>query len=134
LLNRKIESDLLPVAEQTNTGIVAFSPLAQGLLSRKYLDGVPENSRAAKLWTPEQRERITPTVREQVRRLIEIAEARGQSLPQMAIAWILRRPEITTVLVGASDLNQITENVKALKNIHFSPEELKQIGSIAPAG
>jgi L-glyceraldehyde 3-phosphate reductase len=134
LLNRKIESDLLPSIQQTQTGVVAFSPLAQGLLSRKYLDGVPEGSRAAKIWTQEQKDRFTPQLREAVRRLIEIAEARGQSLPQMAIAWILRRPEVTSVLVGASNINQVTENVEALENLQFSPEELQQIDAIVPAG
>jgi L-glyceraldehyde 3-phosphate reductase len=134
LLNRRIESDLLPSIQHTGTGVVAFSPLAQGLLSQKYLEGVPDSSRAAKLWTQEQRERITPDVREKVRRLIEVAAARGQTLPQMAIAWILRRPEITTVLIGASSMAQITENAKTLENLHFSPEELQGIDAIVPAG
>lgn len=132
LLNRKIESDLLPSVQHTSTGIVAFSPLAQGLLSDKYLTGFPEGSRAAKIWTQEQRERITPVLREVIGRLNHIAKTRGQTLPQMAIAWILRRPEITTVLIGASDLNQITENVRALEKLQFSAEELQQIDAISP--
>ena len=132
LLNRRIESDLLPAVHQTDTGVVAFSPLAQGLLSEKYLDGFPEGSRAAKLWTQEQRERITPVLREVIRKLIEIARGRGQSLPQMAIAWILRRPEITTILIGASDMHQIVENVKALEKLEFSAEELQAIDAICP--
>lgn len=130
LFNRRIESDLLPSIQHTRTGVVAFSPLAQGLLSEKYLDGFPESSRAAKIWTQEQRERITPVLRDVIRRLVELARARGQTLPQMAIAWILRRPEITTVLIGASDPNQIIENVKALENLQFSAEELRQIDEI----
>jgi len=132
LLNRRIEFDLLPSAQQTGTGVVAFSPLAQGLLSEKYLNGFPAGSRAAKIWTEEQRERITPVLRDIVGRLNNIARNRGQTLPQMAIAWILRRPEITTVLVGASDMQQVVENVKALEKLQFSSEELQQIDAICP--
>jgi L-glyceraldehyde 3-phosphate reductase len=132
LLNRRVESDLLPAVQRTGVGMVAFSPLAQGLLSEKYLNGFPDGSRAAKIWTPEQRDRITPVLRDVVGKLVEIARARGQTLPQMAIAWILRRPEVTTVLIGASDMNQITENVKALEKLQFSPEELQAIDRICP--
>ena len=132
LLNRRIESDLLPSVHHTSTGVVAFSPLAQGLLSEKYLEGFPEGSRAAKIWTQEQRERITPVLRTVIRSLNEIAKVRGQTLPQMAIAWILRRPEITSVLIGASDLNQIAENVRALEKLEFSPEEIQRIDAISP--
>jgi L-glyceraldehyde 3-phosphate reductase len=132
LLNRRIESDLLPSAQQTGTGVVAFSPLGQGLLSEKYLNGFPEGSRAAKIWTQEQRERITPVLRNVIGRLNSIARTRGQTLPQMAIAWILRRPEIITVLIGASDIQQIVENVKALEKLQFSAEELQMIDAICP--
>jgi L-glyceraldehyde 3-phosphate reductase len=134
LLNRKIESDLLPSARHTGTGVVAFSPLAQGLLSEKYLEGIPEGSRAAKIWGPQQRERITPILRDLIRKLNQLANARGQTLPQMAIAWILRRPEITSVLIGASDIHQIEENVKALEKLQFSLEELQQIDAITLPG
>jgi L-glyceraldehyde 3-phosphate reductase len=132
LFNRKIESDLLGSVRHTETGLIAFSPLAQGLLSEKYLDGFPEGSRAAKTWTAEQRDRVTPALRERIRKLNAIAQARGQTLPQMAIAWILRLPEITSVLVGASDLNQIKENVKALENLNFSWEEFSHIDALCP--
>ncbi|MFL6515482.1 MAG: aldo/keto reductase [Chthoniobacterales bacterium] len=130
LLNRRVESDLLPSVHHAGTGVVTFSPLAQGLLSEKYLEGVPEGSRAAKIWTEEQRQRITPALRDVVRKLNQLARARGQTLPQMAIAWILRRPEVTSVLIGASDVNQIAENVRALDKLQFSPEELQQIDVI----
>lgn len=130
LLNRRVEADLLPVVRQAGTGVVAFSPLGQGVLSEKYLNGFPEKSRAAKIWTEEQRDRITPVLRDVIGRLLELARARRQTLPQMAIAWILRRPEITTVLIGASDMQQIVENVKALENLQFSPEELQAIEAI----
>jgi L-glyceraldehyde 3-phosphate reductase len=132
LLNRKLESELFPSIQQTKTGVVAFSPLAQGLLSEKYLEGFPEGSRAAKIWTQEQRARITPALLDAIRKLNVIAKVRGQTLPQMAIAWILRRPEVTSVLIGASDMNQITENVKALEKLQFGPEELQQIDAISP--
>jgi L-glyceraldehyde 3-phosphate reductase len=130
LLNRRIESDLLSAVRHAETGLIAFSPLAQGLLSEKYLEGIPEGSRATQTWTAEQRDRITPALRDRVRRLNGLAKARGQTLPQMAIGWILRLPEITSVLIGASDLSQIKENVKALERLEFSPEELQQIDAI----
>jgi L-glyceraldehyde 3-phosphate reductase len=127
LFNRRIELDVLPASLKTNTGVVAFSPLAQGLLSEKYLHGFPEESRAAKMWTPAQREIVGPAVRQRILQLSQVAKARGQTLPQMALSWILRRPEITTALIGASDVTQVEENVKALENLTFSPEELGSI-------
>jgi L-glyceraldehyde 3-phosphate reductase len=133
LLNRRVETELLSSARQAGTGVVAFSPLAQGLLSEKYLKGIPEESRAAKMWTPEQRAIVGPAAMQRVAKLNEIAKARGQTLPQMAIAWILRRPEITSVLIGASDVQQIEENVKALENVQFSEEELRKIDELCPA-
>jgi L-glyceraldehyde 3-phosphate reductase len=133
LLNRRIESELLSCARQFGAGVVAFSPLAQGLLSEKYLDGIPDESRAAKMWTPEQRAIVGPAVMERVAKLNEIAKARGQTLPQMAIAWLLRRPEIISVLTGASQVEQVKENVRALENLQFSPEELSSIDKLCPA-
>jgi L-glyceraldehyde 3-phosphate reductase len=130
LLNRRIESDLFPSVQHAGTGVVAFSPLAQGLLSEKYLEGFPEGSRAAKIWTEEQRQRVTPVLREVIRKLNQVAKSRGQTLPQMAVAWVLRRPEVTSVLIGASEMNQIAENVRALDKLQFSPEELQEIDAI----
>ena len=127
LLNRRIESGLLGSARQVGAGVIAFSPLAQGLLSEKYLTGFPEESRAIKMWSAEQREKLTPVLWEKIRRLNDIARLRGQTLPQMALAWVLRQPEITSALIGASDVSQIDENIKALDNLAFSPEELRQI-------
>jgi L-glyceraldehyde 3-phosphate reductase len=133
LLNRRIESELLSCARQFGAGVVAFSPLAQGLLSEKYFNGFPDESRAAKMWTPEQRAIVGPAVMQKVAKLNEIAKARGQTLPQMAIAWLLRRPEIISVLTGASQVEQVKENVRALENLQFSPEELSSIDKLCPA-
>lgn len=130
LLNRQVETELFPCVRTTGIGVIAFSPLAQGLLSEKYLEGFPEGSRAAKTWTAEQRQRITPVFREKIRKLTEIAKARGQTLPQMALAWVLRRPEITSALIGASAVDQIEENVKVLENLKFAPEELSNIDKV----
>lgn len=131
LLDRRIESDLLPSARITGTGVIAFSPLAQGLLTEKYLAGFfPEESRAIKTWTAEQRERLTPALWEKIGQLNDIAKARGQTLPQMALAWVLRFREIASVLIGASAVEQIEENVKAIENLKFSPEELSQINQV----
>jgi L-glyceraldehyde 3-phosphate reductase len=133
LLNRRIEFELLSCARQFGAGVVAFSPLAQGLLSEKYFNGFPDESRAAKMWTPEQRTIVGPAVMQRVAKLNEIAKARGQTLPQMAIAWLLRRPEIASVLTGASQVEQVKENVRALENLQFSPEELSNIDKLCPA-
>jgi L-glyceraldehyde 3-phosphate reductase len=130
LFNRRIEGDLIPAVRNLGTGLVTFSPLAQGLLSEKYLGGVPEESRAARMWTAEQREAVGPELRARIGRLNEVAKARGQTLPQMALAWVLRRPEVTSALIGASDIAQIEENVKALQNLSFAEEELSRIDQI----
>jgi L-glyceraldehyde 3-phosphate reductase len=82
------------------------------------------------MWTPEQRAMVGPAVKHKISSFNEIARARGQTLPQMALAWILRRPEVTSVLIGASDVSQVEENVKALANLNFSDEELRQIDQI----
>ncbi len=132
LFKRGLETDLLPVAGRAGVGVIAFSPLAQGLISEKYLAGIPEDSRAARMWTDEQRAILGPELRTRISRLVEIAQARGQTLPQMALAWVLRHSEITTVLIGASDVAQIRENVKALENLHFSNDELWRLGEICP--
>jgi len=130
LLNRRIEPELLPSARRLGAGVVAFSPLAQGLLSEKYLKGIPDDSRVGRTWTPEQRAIVGPAVMQKTARLNEIAKRRGQTLPQMAIAWILRRPEITSVLTGASDVGQVQENMRALEKLQFSDEELNAIDKL----
>lgn len=131
MLNRWIEEGTLDAISDTGMGCIVFSPLAQGLLSNKYLDGVPQDSRAGKK-TPSFRDGfINENTLEKIRGLNQIAQERGQSLAQMAIAWCLRDERITTALIGASSPEQIIENVAALDNTEFSPEELARIDTLA---
>jgi L-glyceraldehyde 3-phosphate reductase len=129
LLNRTIEKDLLPSTQRVGTGVIAYVPLASGLLSDKYLSGhVPADSRAALLWGEDQSQRrLTAERLATVRSLNEIARSRGQSLAQMALAWILRLSAVTSALIGASKVEQIDENVAALRNLEFTPDELTTI-------
>jgi L-glyceraldehyde 3-phosphate reductase len=131
MLNRWIEKDgLLPVLEAEGVGCIAFSPLAQGMLTDKYLKAVPHGSRATagKSLRPEF---ISDENLAKVRGLNEIAKARGQSLAQMAIAWVLRNPGITTALIGASRVEQVEDCVAALKKRDFSDDELAKIDALA---
>ncbi|MEP6810755.1 MAG: aldo/keto reductase [Chthoniobacterales bacterium] len=130
LLRRGAEQDVLPMARDLGVGVAAFSSLAQGLLTGKYTKGIPEGSRAARTWASPKREEIVNSVRERVRQLQELARERGQTLPQMAIAWTLRQPQVTTALIGASDIDQLEENAKALEKLTFTSDELKRIDAI----
>ena len=130
MLRRDIEREILPAARESGVGVIAFSALAQGLLSTKYLQGIPETSRATKRWSQPQREGITPALVQKVQMLNDVAQARGQTLPQMAIAWTLRSPEVATALIGASDIDQIEENAAALEKLNFGDDELRQIDTI----
>jgi L-glyceraldehyde 3-phosphate reductase len=127
MLNRWIETEgLLDTLEDVGAGCIAFSPLAQGMLTNKYLDGVPEGSRASQdksLST----ELLTEESLGHIRALDDIAGQRGQSLAQMALAWALRDPRVTTVLIGASSVDQLDQNVGALQNLTFTAEELAAI-------
>jgi L-glyceraldehyde 3-phosphate reductase len=126
LLNRWIETDLLDVLEREGIGCVVFSPLAQGLLTDKYLDGVPEGSRVTRSpYLPE--EHLTEETLEHVRALNEIARERGQTLAQMAVAWTLRDPRVTSSLVGASSVRQLDDTLGALDRLDFSDDELAAI-------
>jgi L-glyceraldehyde 3-phosphate reductase len=129
MLSRGIERDLLPQTERAGTGVIAFCPLASGLLTDKYLQGdIPAESRVAQKWGEQWlRNNLTPEKRERLAALNRVAQARGQSLAQMALAWILRLPAITSALIGASRVEQIEENVKALDNLAFSETELAEI-------
>ena len=130
MLDRWVENGLQDVLEEHGVGSIAFTPLAQGLLTNKYLNGIPEDSRAAKPATALSENRITPEVMRKIRALNQIAGARGQSLAQFALAWVLRKEKITSALIGASRVSQIEDNVAALSNIDFSREELERIETI----
>jgi L-glyceraldehyde 3-phosphate reductase len=133
LLERSIEAQLSSVLQAEGIGAIAFCPLAQGLLTERYVGGVPADSRAGHDPRFLKPEHVTPQVMEKVARLRRIAAARGQSLAQMSLAWVLRRPEITSALIGASRPAQIEENVAALRNTSFSREELDAIDSAVAA-
>jgi L-glyceraldehyde 3-phosphate reductase len=126
MFNRKIETDLLPVLDEHGVGCIAFSPLAQGLLTNRYLDGIPEGSRAAAGKSLAQ-EFLNEANLAHIRALNEIARERGQSLAQMAIAWVLRDPRITSALIGASSVAQLEDSLGALERLDFSDEELAAI-------
>ena len=130
MYNQWVEDGLLDVLDKEGIGCIAFSPLAQGLLTTKYLEGIPEGSRASKPTSFLKPDQITPEREAQVRRLNVIAQGRGQSLAQMAIAWVLRHPGMTSALIGASKVQQIEDCVAALKNLEFSAEELQGIEKI----
>jgi L-glyceraldehyde 3-phosphate reductase len=131
LLNRWIEQDLLDVLEKEGIGCITFSPLAQGMLTNKYLEGIPEDSRAVKAAHYLPKEYLNEENLSKVRGLNEIARRRGQSLAQMALAWCLRDSRVTTVLTGASRPEQVRENVAALNNLGFTAEELRDIDRYA---
>jgi L-glyceraldehyde 3-phosphate reductase len=130
MLNRWVEKDLLNVLKKEGIGCIAFSPLAQGLLTGKYLDGIPADSRAANPNGFLKREEVTEDKISKVRLLNTLAQQRGQTMAQMALAWVLRHPEMTSVLIGASRVSQIDDAVGALKNSAFSAQEIKTIESI----
>jgi L-glyceraldehyde 3-phosphate reductase len=131
MLNRWIEQGLLDVLEKEGIGCITFSPLAQGMLTDKYLEGIPEDSRAAKAGHYLPKEYLREENLAKVRALNEIARRRGQSLAQMALAWCLRDPRVTTVLIGASRPEQIQENVAAVNKLDFDKEELAEIDKYA---
>ena len=130
IFTRQVEQNVLPLAEENGVGIIAFSPLAQGLLSDKYLNGIPENSRAAHSYGFLQKNQITPEIIIKISKLNEIAAQRGQTLAQMALAWCLRTPDINSVIVGASSVKQLQDNINAIQNTSFSNEELWRIGEL----
>ncbi|MCA8248325.1 MULTISPECIES: L-glyceraldehyde 3-phosphate reductase [Burkholderia] len=135
MLNRWIERELLDTLDEIGTGSIAFTPLAQGLLTSKYLGGVPADARVNKPGGGSlKEEHLSATNLEHVRKLNEIAQRRGQSLAQMALAWVLRGGRVTSALIGASRAEQVRENVGALKNLEFSAEELAEIDRYATEG
>ncbi|MCX6253332.1 MAG: L-glyceraldehyde 3-phosphate reductase [Bacteroidia bacterium] len=130
MFERWVEDGLLDVLEESGMGCIPFSPLAQGLLTDKYLKGIPKDSRAYKPHGFLKIEEVTEQKISKAKRLNEIAASRNQSLAQMAIAWLLKDPRVTSVLVGVSNVGQLDDNLKALDNLNFSEEELKKIEGI----
>ena len=129
MFDRWVENGLLDTLENNGVGCIAFSPLAQGMLTDKYLNGIPEGSRAAKSLGYLSTDAVNENI-EKIQKLNAIAQERGQKLSQMAIAWILRQPQVASVLLGASSANQLKENLKALDNLDFSAEELTLIDKV----
>lgn len=130
MFERWVEHGLLDVLREKGVGCIAYSPLAQGTLTDKYIKGIPEGSRASRAGTTVRKRYLSEERLDKVRRLNEIAAERGQSLAQMALAWVLRKSEVTSVLVGASSAEQLVNNVKALDYLEFSQDELAAIDTI----
>jgi L-glyceraldehyde 3-phosphate reductase len=130
MLNRWIEPELLAVLEEEGIGCIVFSPLAQGMLSDKYLDGIPDGSRASRSATLSP-DLLTDEALEKIRSLNEIAKRRGQTLAQMALAWTLRDPRVTSALAGASSVEQLEANVAAVARVDFTDDELAEIEKYA---
>ena len=131
MMDRWVEKDgLLDTLQKIGVGSIVFSPLQQGILTDKYLDGIPENSRAALESGHLQKNQITPEVVKQVQQLNKIAKDRNQSLAQMAVAWLLKDERVTSVLVGVSKVKQLEDNIAALDHLEFSKAELEKIESI----
>ena len=130
MFDRWVEDGLLDVLLEEGIGCIVFSPLAQGQLTDRYLKGIPSGARASKterVWlTPDDVKANLP----KVQKLNELAQRRGQSLAQMAIAWVLRKPAVTSALIGASSVRQLEDNLASLNNLKFSDDELEQIESI----
>jgi L-glyceraldehyde 3-phosphate reductase len=133
MLNRWIEPELLDVLEEEGIGCIAFSPLAQGMLTNKYLHGIPQGSRASE-HSSLSPDFLTEDNLAHIRALNEMAVRRGQSLAQMAIAWVLRDRRMTSALVGASSVAQLEDSLEALKHLEFSAEELAEIDRYATEG
>ena len=133
MFDRWIENGLQDLLKREGVGSIAFSPLAQGLLTDRYLHGIPADSRAAKPNTFLHRENISADVLRKVSKLSEIASGRGQTLAEMALSWVLREGRLTSVLVGASKPEQIEDNVKAIRHLDFTTAELAQIDAVLAA-
>ncbi len=130
MFERWVEGGLLNILEENGVGCIPFSPLAQGLLTDRYLKGIPNDSRAGKPHGFLKKDQITDDKLQKIRRLNDVAVKRGQSLAQMALAWILRDPRVTSVLIGASKPEQLTDSLKSLERIAFEQSELSAIESI----
>lgn len=130
MFERQIEAHLFPLLEQEGVGCMAYSPLAQGALTDKYLHGIPEGSRASRQGTTVGGRYLKEENLGKIRALAELAQKRGQSLAQLALAWVLRRREVTSVLIGASSVKQLGDNIQTLNHLDFEQEELDEIDRI----
>lgn len=130
MFEREIEEKLLPLLEKEGVGCIAYSPLAQGALTNKYLHGIPEGSRASRQGTTVGGRYLSEESLVKIRALSNIAEKRGQSLAQLALAWVLRRSEVTSVLIGASSIQQLADNIASLEHLEFEQAELDAIDRI----
>jgi L-glyceraldehyde 3-phosphate reductase len=130
MLDRWAENGLLDVLEEEGIGCIAFSPLSQGLLTNRYLTGIPSDSRIAKPHGFLNKDQLTPSMIEKITGLNQIAKGRNQSLAQMAIAWLLKDKRVTSVLVGASSSEQLINNLETLQNLTFTGSDLKSIENV----
>lgn len=130
MFDRWVEDGLYDVLKEEGMGAIAFSPLAQGMLTKKYFNGIPEDSRVGKAITAGEPNRLTTEKVEKAKKLDKIAQARGQSLAQMALAWVLEKEQTTSVIIGVSRASQLKENLDTLHNLTFSADELAQIDQI----
>jgi L-glyceraldehyde 3-phosphate reductase len=130
MLNRWVEEELLQVLEEKGVGCIPFSPLAQGLLTDRYFKGIPEGSRIAGDSIFLNRDHLQPDLMVKLKALNQLAEERGQTLAQMALAWVLRHPQVTSVVIGASSIQQLEANVATIHNLKFSRDELASIDNI----
>jgi L-glyceraldehyde 3-phosphate reductase len=130
MFDRWIENGLVDVLAEERIGCIAFSPLQQGLLTNRYLSGIPEGSRASKQHGFLKPRDITPEKLDKINRLNEIAKARNQTLAQLALAWVLRQPVVTSALIGASSVSQIEDCIGAISHLDFSVEELSQVNQV----
>ena len=126
---RQPEQGLFDVLEKEGVGAIVFSPLAQGLLSDRYLKGIPADSRAARDFFLRKKD-VSESLLTNVKALNQVARERGQSLAEMAVAWVLRDPRVTSALVGTSKVSQVDDNVAALKNLKFTADELRAIDGV----
>ena len=130
MFNRKPEEEIFEIAKEFGSGFIAYSPLAQGVLTDKYLNGIPEDSRAAESHGFLRTEQVRPELIEKVKGLNEMAVERGQTMAEMALAWALRDERVTSLIVGARNVKQLQDNIKALDNLSFSMDELTAIDAI----
>ena len=130
MFDREVENGTLSLAAEYGVGFIAFSPLAQGLLTNKYLHGIPDDSRAAKATGFLKKDQVTEEKITIARKLNEIAANRKQTLAQMALAWVLKDERVTSVIVGASSVKQLADNLKTVENLEFTDEEIRNINTL----